>query len=112
MLDPLDRGFSQTGHDRPYIAKPISPRQLLARSPNVRIGSNPVLRLLPLHVRSGANNGSEQPYSITSSALAKSVVETVKPSAIAVLILMTSLNFVGCSTGRSAGFAPFSILST
>jgi hypothetical protein len=24
---------------------------------------------------------------------------------------MTSSNFVGCSTGRSAGFAPFRILS-
>ena len=30
----------------------------------------------------------------------------------AVLRLMTSSNFVGCSTGRSAGLAPFRILST
>ena len=36
----------------------------------------------------------------------------VRPSALAVLRLMTSSNFVGCSTGRSAGFAPLRILST
>src|SRR5207253_1833377 len=31
----------------------------------------------------------------------------VRPSAFAVLRLMTSSNLVGCSTGRSAGLAPF-----
>jgi hypothetical protein len=36
----------------------------------------------------------------------------VRPSALAVLRLMTSSNFVGCSAGRSAGFAPLRILST
>jgi hypothetical protein len=36
----------------------------------------------------------------------------VKPSALAVFRLITSSNFVGCSTGRSAGLAPFKILST
>jgi hypothetical protein len=36
----------------------------------------------------------------------------VNPSALAVLRLMTSSNFVACCTGRSAGFAPFRILST
>jgi hypothetical protein len=36
----------------------------------------------------------------------------VRPSALAVLRLTTSSNFVGCSTGRSAGFAPRKILST
>ena len=34
-------------------------------------------------------------------------VRIVSPSAFAVLRLITSSNFVGCSTGRSAGFAPF-----
>jgi hypothetical protein len=51
-------------------------------------------------------------YAITSSALTMSVCGIVSPSALAVLRLRTSLNFVGCSTGRSAGFAPLSILST
>jgi len=37
---------------------------------------------------------------------------TVSPSAFAVLRLITSSNLVGCSTGKSAGFAPFKILST
>ena len=36
----------------------------------------------------------------------------VRPSAFAAFRLTTSSNFVGCSTGRSAGLAPFRILST
>jgi hypothetical protein len=51
-------------------------------------------------------------YSITSSALASNVGGISIPSAFAVLRLMINSNFVGCSTGRSAGFAPLSILST
>jgi hypothetical protein len=33
-------------------------------------------------------------------------VARVRPSALAVFMLITSSNLVGCSTGRSAGFAP------
>src|SRR5262245_48778096 len=51
-------------------------------------------------------------HSITSSARASSVGGTSRPSALAVLRLMTSSNFVGCSTGKSAGLAPLRILST
>ena len=51
-------------------------------------------------------------YSITSSARASSDGGIVRPSALAVLRLMTSSNFVGCSTGRSPGLAPLRILST
>ena len=36
----------------------------------------------------------------------------VSPICLAVFRLITSSNFVGCSTGRSAGLAPFRILST
>jgi hypothetical protein len=36
----------------------------------------------------------------------------VRPRALAVRRLITSSNFVGCSIGRSAGFAPLRILST
>jgi hypothetical protein len=39
-------------------------------------------------------------YSITSSASARSVSGTVRPSALAVLTLIISSNFVGCWTGR------------
>jgi hypothetical protein len=54
----------------------------------------------------------EHRYSITSSAVASSDVGTLTPSALAVLRLMASSNLVGCSTGRSLGFAPLRILST
>ena len=36
----------------------------------------------------------------------------VRPRALAVFILTTSSNRMGCSTGRSAGLAPFRSLST
>src|SRR5262245_1774222 len=50
-----------------------------------------------------ANNGREQvqqqrSYSLTSSALASSVGGTTRPSAFAVLRLMTSSYLVGCCT--------------
>jgi hypothetical protein len=51
-------------------------------------------------------------YSITSLARTSSDGEMVRPSAFAVLRLMMRSNLVGCSTGRSAGFAPRKILST
>src|SRR5262249_49600292 len=43
---------------------------------------------------------------ITSSARASSDGGIVRPRAFAVFRLITSSNLVGCSTGRSAGFAP------
>jgi len=51
-------------------------------------------------------------HSINSSARASSVGGTSRPRALAVVRLITNSNFVGCSTGRSAGFAPRRILST
>src|SRR5262245_61584348 len=45
-------------------------------------------------------------YSITSSAATCRVRGTVRPSALAALRLITSSNFVGCTTGRSLAFAP------
>src|SRR4029450_11391998 len=51
-------------------------------------------------------------HSITSSARASSGGGTVMPRALLVIRLMTRSNLVGCSTGRSAGFAPRKILST
>jgi hypothetical protein len=50
-------------------------------------------------------------YSITSSAVERSVGGTVRPSALAVLRLMTNSYFVGACTGRSAGFAPLRMRS-
>ena len=45
-------------------------------------------------------------YSITSSAVARSLLGTSRPSALAVLRLMTRSYFVGCMIGISDGFAP------
>src|SRR5262245_56920817 len=51
-------------------------------------------------------------YSIHSLARASMGGGTVIPSDLATLTLTTSSNLVDCSTGRSAGFAPFRMLST
>src|SRR5262245_3050342 len=51
-------------------------------------------------------------YSITSSARASSVGGTSRPSALAVLRLITSSYLVGACTGRSPGFSPLRIRST
>src|SRR5262249_18066764 len=52
------------------------------------------------------------PYSITSSARTTTESGIDNPIAFAVLRLRTMSNFVACSTGRSAGFAPWKIRST
>jgi hypothetical protein len=52
------------------------------------------------------------PYSITSSARCWRNQGTSRPSALAVLRLMTISNLLGACTGRSAGFSPRSIRST
>jgi hypothetical protein len=49
---------------------------------------------------------------ITLSALYSKDCGMVRPICFAVLRLITNSNFVGCSTGKSAGLAPFKILST
>jgi hypothetical protein len=77
------RSSLSTGHPRPTTACPV-----------------------------GANKGSDRDYSITSSAVANISGGMVQPMAFAVLRLMISSNLVTCSTGRSAGLAPFRILST
>jgi hypothetical protein len=57
-------------------------------------------------------SGTWQDHRITSSAWKRSVGGSVRPRACAVLRLITNSNFLGCSTGRSAGVAPLRILST
>jgi hypothetical protein len=49
---------------------------------------------------------------ITLSALYSIDCGIVRPICFAVFRLITSSNFFGCSTGRSAGLVPFRILST
>src|SRR5206468_5134044 len=50
--------------------------------------------------------GNQLPHLITLSALASTFGGIVRPICLAVVRLMTSSNFVGCSTGMSAGLAP------
>src|SRR5262249_39021484 len=52
------------------------------------------------------------PHSITSSARASTVAGMSRPSALAVLRLMTNSYLVGACTGRSAGFSPLRMRST
>src|SRR5262249_44467249 len=52
------------------------------------------------------------PHSISSSARGSSVGGISRPSALAVLRLMTSSYLVGACTGRSAGFSPLRMRST
>src|SRR6267142_2299354 len=56
-----------------------------------------------------AMNGNRPFHSITSSAVVSSDGGMVRPSVFAVFRLMTNSNFVGCTTGRSAGFSPLRI---
>src|SRR5262249_1130191 len=51
-------------------------------------------------------------HSITSSTRASREGGISRPSAFAVVRLITRSNLVGCWTGRSAGFSPRKILST
>src|SRR4029077_13753854 len=48
---------------------------------------------------------------ITRPALTSTFGGIVRPICLAALRLIISSNLVGCSTGRSAGLAPFKILS-
>ena len=51
-------------------------------------------------------------YSITSSVPTSRFYGSVTPRALAVFRFIANSNFVGCSTGRSAGLAPLRILAT
>ena len=51
-------------------------------------------------------------YSITSSARASSIGGISRPIAFAVLRLMSRSNFVGSTTGKSAGLSPFTMRPT
>ena len=82
--------------------------QLLPPPPDIGLPMLP-----PPLPRAVVSRCSKEPgYSITSSARADKPGGTSMPSALAVVRLMTSSNLVGCSTGRSAGFAPFRIFAT
>src|SRR5262245_8775546 len=73
----------------------------------------PARRERPCHRRAAEQRDERAaPHSITSSATNRMSRLIVSPTSLAAFTLMTSSNFVGRSTGKSAGFAPLSILST
>src|SRR5262249_2543447 len=51
-------------------------------------------------------------HSITSSATASRLGGTVMPSALAIFMLITSSNLVGCITGKSEGLSPLRMRPT
>src|SRR5262245_22166586 len=87
----------------------LGSRQQYANTPH------PVGLLRPRHHRprrraaKPRDKGAASTHSITSSARAKMDGGTSIPIALAALRLTTNWNFVGCSTGKSAGFAPLKI---
>ena len=69
------------------------------------------------HIRDGSEHSVMRQttcvnYSMTSSARTRTSSGTSRPSALAVLMLIMNSIFVGCSTGRSPGFAPLRTLAT
>ena len=106
---PLSRGSSPTGYPtEPLVSYQIN-RQLSGWNPPPL-----VIRAFGAHChyRTHAHRSKRHPHSITSSARASTDGGTVRPSALAVLRLMTSSNRVACSMGKSPGLSPLSILST
>src|SRR5262249_14492877 len=96
--------------------------QLLAKSPSILIRQHEradtrhlcLLRARRERPRRRAAEERDElaaSHSITSSAVASSVLGTVRPRAFAVLRLITSSNLVGSWTGRSAGLSPLRMRS-
>jgi His Kinase A (phospho-acceptor) domain len=108
---------------RPIVLFKLPWSALFWRLVKVGCGSIASISRCPRYVRSPSKSGikadiaalrmsARSGHSITSSARSRNDSEIVRPMALAVLRLTTSSNLVGRSIGRSAGFAPFKILST
>src|SRR6516164_10471211 len=66
----------------------------------------------PLCARNGLmHHSKKRPYSMTSSEIASTLAGMSKPSALAVLRLITSGYLIDCITGKSAGFMPLRIFA-
>src|SRR5262249_32841253 len=88
-----------------------------SRMPEKADTRNPSALLRARRERPHSRRAAEQRYelaaldprahSMTSSARASSLSGIWRPSDLAVVVLMISWNLVGCSTGKSAGLAPF-----
>src|SRR5262249_59760215 len=87
---------------------------------SIRLGVKPALLLqyeLMADVRCGSkadevHRSKDHCYSITSSARSRIDVGIDTPIALAIFRLSANSKLVGCSTGRSDGFAPLRIFAT
>src|SRR5262245_43638864 len=103
----------------PKCCEPLLPYGAASRAMHQHADPAHALALLPARrERPRGRRAAEQrdelaaSHSITSSARASRLSGTVRPSAFAVLRLITSSYFVGACTGRSAGFSPLRMRST
>src|SRR5262249_10082790 len=90
-----------------YASQPLSPVATQHSLPSGRYSL-----LGPDFHRLDRTSFAWRTHSITSSARASTDVGTSRPSALAVLRLITSSYSVGAWPGRSAGFAPLRMRST
>src|SRR4029078_7962566 len=96
--DDVDRrkvGIAQT---IAMTRRDLIPQVPVARNSPTRPGS-----FAPVRVAAGRARGLRVRYSMSSSARNATDCGIAKPKAFAVFRLMTNSNFVGCSTGKSAG---------
>src|SRR5262249_45585340 len=108
----LDKAcYLQALAERSHVVRHVSERSAVQKSHHRHRRLLRTCRERPRSGRAAEQRDELAPvtHSITSSARASSVGGTVRPSAPAVLRLMTSSILVGCSTGMSAGFAPLRI---
>src|SRR5262249_3983063 len=113
------RAFLPSEHFQSLRERRAANWRLVARRSTVEpANENLLLRLRARVERHKRRSGEQQKYvaprrhSITRSALISSDCGIVSPNAFAALRLMNSSILLGCSIGRSAGFAPLNILST
>jgi hypothetical protein len=93
------------------VAPRLSASSCKTRAPAPRVLKQEVVANDPLYRTLGSGSvPSAGHHSINSCARSKICGGTSTPIALAVLRLITKSNFVGCSTGMSAGLAPLRIL--
>src|SRR5678816_2872442 len=90
-----------------YASRPLSPVATQHSLPSGRYSL-----LGPDFHRQDRASFAWRTHSTTLSARTRNDSGIERPSALAVVRLMTRSNLVGCSTGMSPGFAPRRILST
>src|SRR5262245_17827688 len=105
-------GFAEALAECRQIACTIDRRRAAEKSDHRHRWLLRVRRQRPRRRTAEQRDERAAPHSITSSALARSVGGTSRPSAFAVFRLITSANLVGACTGRSAGFSPLRMRST